>query len=305
MTVTRAQVLAFVKNFVDSTGVDVELSCRFEKNGKFYFTRWTKFSEWDSKYKNLTPNYRSILPCELVLETDLPTKEQNFEISKKIMLELKKRNYPFWCKFTGSKSYHSHLLIPDLLLFNLDEKKDICRFLVNSWFSPEIAKLIDGANFKPRTLIQLEVSTNPKTGIDAVLVEEKLDGVPPKQLLGDASEACFAKPMGRHAMNDLKSWKRELIPRNCDALNYLIENKVPSGNFTRYEYISPSLSAYIRHKSNRNEIAAKYYGVQGKLGDLEAWDKKPSNFSCRQIRIFMKYHKLYSICEKCLVKGGF
>jgi hypothetical protein len=73
-----------------------------KKNGTW--TKWHKLSEWPFEF---APNYRQVLPCELVLESDL-SREENRAIAEAINAGMRKKGIGFYCSFTGNKSYHNH-----------------------------------------------------------------------------------------------------------------------------------------------------------------------------------------------------
>jgi hypothetical protein len=293
------RVFSFLDNLVLNTGQSFDVCRKFKgTDNEFHFTSWVPYSEWKSLKKGLIPNYREILQNEIVFESDLPTEKENRVVALEILSSLEEKNLNFWCVFTGSKSYHIHLLCDELLKVDREVRPKVREFFAKSWFSQEIVSKLDFKNFDTRRLIQIEVATNPKTEKEPEVLREKIDGIQP------SIPAEFFNEKGKRKYElPSSNWKRDLIPKKCDALEYCLVNKVPSGNFTRYEYISSSLSAYIRHKKNREELAKVYYKLQGKSGDLEAWDKKPSNFNCNQVRKFMEKNGFGKICEKCLLSG--
>lgn len=264
---------------------------------EFFFTHWHKMSEWKNFYPTTTPNYRSILYNELVLETDYPTPEENKVIALQVMEKLRERNAKFWCVFTGNKSYHVHTFCDSLKLVQEFQIEKAKRILALDLLGQELFDKMDGSNFRNKRLIQIEVSKNPKTGLDTSFLEEHEGQI----LKFDFGSVLDLEKTFKKYVLPTDDWKRTLIPKTCLALEYALVNKLPSGRITRYEYISPSLAAYIRNRANRDELAKKFYEIQEKHGDLEAWDRKPSNFSCKQIRIFMESNKLSNICEECLL----
>ena len=77
------------------------------------WSSWLLWIDWQICRQDF-PNYRQTLWNEIVLETDYPEKETNWEVAQKIMEHLKKQGYGFKVYFTGNKSYHIHLLFKNL-----------------------------------------------------------------------------------------------------------------------------------------------------------------------------------------------
>jgi hypothetical protein len=281
------------KNFL-SKDDKILLTRKYSISGNSGFTKWVPIEEWKSCYSNILPNYRTIMMNEIVLESD-ESKEENFELAKKIKDVLVKNNFYFWSVFTGNKSIHFHLICNDLLKIDPTMKKEACTHFVHKYFSEDIVEKLDFSNFNPKRMIQIEVAVNPKTKLLPEVFFENLNG-----FYISLDDSLFEHKEKKKYI--VKEWTRDLCPKNCPSLEFCLKNKFPSGELTRYEFISPSLAAYIRYKPNRDFIAESYYKIQGKQGDLEAWDLKPSNFSCKQIRKFMEFHKKGEFCEKCL--GG-
>ena len=87
---------------------------REKKTDKWHgWSTWLQWPDCKLMRKDL-PNYRQTLWNEIVLETDFPTKEVNWEVAQKIMKHLQEQGYGYRCYFTGNKSYHIHLLFKNL-----------------------------------------------------------------------------------------------------------------------------------------------------------------------------------------------
>lgn len=286
----------FLQKLFVEFGEDFWLANKFKINDTYQFTKWYKYSEWKNIYP-MTPNYRSILKNELVFESDYATPEENLDLAKKIIMKLKQQKVRFWCIFTGNKSYHIHTFVNELKQLEEYKLEEAKKLVANKMIGEELLAKLDHSNFRNKRLIQIEVSVNPKTQKNTSVFEE-FDG---EDFCFDFGNSLVIKKKSKYRLEN-KDWERLLIPKECPALEYALKNKLPSGQMTRYEYVSPSLASYIRFRSNRDELAKNYYEVQKKVGDLEAWDRKPSNFNCKQVRIFFEKNNLGYICEECLTK---
>jgi hypothetical protein len=288
--------IEYIKTIND--GKDILISARFKINDELKTTKWVQSEQWKQQYK-IQPNYRQILKHEIVLEKDYPTQEQNKTEADKIIQKLEEQNINYWSIYTGSKSYHIHLFVPDLK--KLDEtiiptaKKTIAKELAGEYYEG-----IDEANFYNKRLIQIEISTNPKTGKNAQPYKEKRNGNYPT--VTKIEKQLKELTIKKHNTT-FKNWQRDLCPKKCEALEYAINNNIQGKNKTRHHYIAPSLACYIRYKKNRDELAIKYYKSQNKpAGELESWDKLQTYFTCNRIREYFKDINKENICLNCLLK---
>jgi len=292
--------IEYIKTLND--GNDILLSSRFKSKNEMITTRWTLSEQWINQYKVL-PNYRQVLKHELVLEKDYPTREQNKEEADKIISKLEEQNINYWCIFTGSKSYHIHILVPNLKEINESIIPEAKQTIVKELIGSELYTGIDEANFYNKRLIQIEFSINPKTGKDTEPYKDKINGDYPT--LKKIEKKLMVIKLKKHDIG-FKTWERDLCPKNCAALEYCLDNNVfkEQSNKTRHHYIAPSLACYIRYKTNRDELALKYYVAQEKnSGELESWDKLQTYFSCGRIRQYFKDIDKEEICIKCLLEG--
>lgn len=83
------------------------------KDGTIACTKWLHPNEWAKQHKS-QPNYRSVFPNEIVLETDFPLKETNWLVAQTIMQKLREQGYGYRCYFSGNKSFHIHLFFKNL-----------------------------------------------------------------------------------------------------------------------------------------------------------------------------------------------
>lgn len=298
------QIYSFLDYICGLGNQDIYLANKFlGKDNEYHYTSWVKYSQWEKHYPNIVPNYRQILSKEIVLEKDNPDKEENRKEAEKIIAILKAKNINFWCIFTGSKSYHIHLLCDDLKVLE-DElrplaKKKIALELIGA----ELYKGIDEANFGNKRLIQIEFAVNPKTGIKAQPFDELINGKQPE--IPELTKEERTIKLKRKLVGDI-DWKRNLVPIVCPALELFFEKEIKSisGNKTRHHFIAPSMAAYIRFKSNRDDLAKKYYIAQNKpVGELESWDKLQTYFSCHRVRQYMQDNNQGQVCAKCLMES--
>jgi len=283
---------------------DILLANKFlGKDKEYHYTNWIALSEWDSRYPTLTPNYRQVLSNEIVLEKDNPDKKENKKEALKIIEVLKAKNINFWCIFTGSKSYHIHIICDDLKIVEEElrplAKKKISLDLIGE----ELYRGIDEANFGNKRLIQIEIAVNPKTGIKAEPFGELTGGEQPE--IPELTNEVRTIRLKRKLVGNI-DWRRNLVPIVCPALELFFDKEIKSirGNKTRHHFIAPSMAAYIRFRSNRNDLAKRYYIAQNKpAGELESWDKIQTYFSCHRVRQYMQDNNCGQVCAKCLMES--
>lgn len=287
--------LEFIQEFNNQ---DIRVALRYKlNNGEMVTTKWkdTFISNWDKKYPGLTPNYRQVLDNELVLESDLPTREENKVIADKIINILEAKNINYWCIFTGSKSYHIHIIfkLHNSEKCNIAETK---RNLAKRILPRELYDEVDEANFFKIRLIQIEGSVNPKTGNMSEKYTEKINGVQPI-IKGAEPTVCQI---------NMPEWKKSLAPEYCAELEYMMEHYVKdSSKMTRHHMILPSFAAYVRNKPNRAELIRKFCEVQKKdPSEIDGWDSLNTYFGHKQIREYFKENGLEHISVQCLLSGG-
>jgi hypothetical protein len=293
--------LEYIKSLND--GNDILLSSRFKSNnGEMITTKWTLSEQWKNQYK-VIPNYRQVLKHELVLEKDYSKPEQNKKEADKIIQRLEEQNINYWSIFTGSKSYHIHIFVPELKELNSSLIPQTKSAIVKNLIGQDLYKGIDEANFHNSRLIQIELSVNPKTGKHSEPYKEKKDGGYPTL---KSIEKKMREIKIKRSDVEYKDWQKDLCPKKCNALEYCFENNVfeEQSNKTRHHYIAPSLACYIRHKKDRDDLARKYYVAQEKpVGEIESWDKLQTYFSCKRIRQYFESIGKDEICIKCLLEG--
>lgn len=301
-----SKTLKFLEYIKSLNNQDILLANKFlGKDKEYHYTSWIELSKWQERYPTITPNYRQVLSNEIVLEKDYPDKEQNKIDALKIIEVLKAKNLNFWCFFTGSKSYHIHILCDDLKVLEEELRPLAKKKIAQDIIGEELYKGIDEANFGNKRLIQIEVAINPKTGIKAQLLDECYTGKQP-DIPELTSEERTIKL--KRKMVEGVSWKRNLVPIVCPALELFFtkELKSTNTNLTRHHWIAPSMSAYIRFRQDRDDLAKRYYVAQNKpAGELESWDYLQTYFSCHRVRQYMQDNNCGEVCAKCLMESAF
>ena len=138
-----------------------------------YFTKWMNFIdilkyEPDEYIKEVhmtrdtfieKATHRSVLGVELMIDIDEPGNHISIkEKAEDICNRLKKSNISFTCHFSGSKSYHISILVPDL--------RKQGRSYINNYKKRILSNLVksDGLKASTRNMIALEGVKHWKTG---------------------------------------------------------------------------------------------------------------------------------------------
>lgn len=313
----------YLLDLFNSSGENFWVGERFIlPNGEITWHKWQEVKDYlENKTVStitgnqilLIPNYNTVPKGHIVIESDLD-KETNAKIAERIVKALKEKDYSFTCYFSGNKSYHIHLVFGKELSELNDFQRTKAKNLFVEQFPKDISDVIDRSNLTKKHMILIPGAFHPRTNKPKILITqnnpEKIN-VFPEKLIAEAKTI----PQPKQDLTGLS-----YAPGKCLACEYALINHIPQlGGLTRYENISPNLAAYIRGKPNRNELAEKYYTIQKKDGssdpitgklntkttELECWDKKPSEFSCRQLNYYMNSIGLGNLCDLCLLKGGY
>lgn len=303
-------IRTYLQDLYNSTKENFWVGERFKfQNGEFGWYEWQQVKDYlekkpiitsSGKEKILNPNYRTTLKNEIVLETDL-TKEENAKIAERIIRGLREKDYSFSCYFTGNKSYHIHLFFKSELSELNDFQRTKAKNIFVEQFPKDISDLIDRSNLTKKHMILIPGALHLKTNNSKTLIASNIPEILnnfPEMLLEEAKKT----PEPKQDLSGLS-----YAPGKCLACEYSLNNYISQlKGLTRYENISPNLSAYIRGKKDRDELAQKYYSIQQKeTSELECWDKKPSEFSCKQLSFYMNSIGLGKICDLCLINGGY
>lgn len=124
-----------------------------------------KFSKWvyylDATDEDIEKaSHRTLLSNEIVLDFD-PEPNETFEDLtrkvKRVCYDLKKKKVVYDCYFTGSRGYHIHIFVKDMLLMDREERRDF-RINLIKFFGAELQKNSEG------TAIAIEGVPHWKTG---------------------------------------------------------------------------------------------------------------------------------------------
>ena len=137
-----------------------------------YYTYPSK--DYDDRFLffNDRPQHRKILVHEIIIETDHKSKEENYEVSKKIEKVLEKKKYSYTKWYSGNKSYHFHLFFPNLkLITEKHELKILKGSIIKEAFPKSVGELKIDMQLTGQHLIRAEYSLHPKTQNYKVLLK--------------------------------------------------------------------------------------------------------------------------------------
>jgi len=151
-----------------------------------------EFSEYFKYAHSMQPGHREIFQDELVIEGDLPKRQDNLKNSKWIEERLAGLNLTYKKYYSGSKSYHFHLFFPELLNYERKEipqiKERILRYITQCSSASNSCKDCKMDTCKLRVqgidlqlmknhLIRLEYGIHNKTDRRKILIKERDFGV--------------------------------------------------------------------------------------------------------------------------------
>jgi len=266
-------------------GMDFYVSYRFPN---LSWVKWKKLSEWNF---SIEPNYRQVLPSELVLETDF-SREENEAIAKEIISILKKKGISFFCAFSGNKSYHFHIFWSNLAELGDFQRTKAKHLLIDWLLGPELAPKIDKSNLGKKHLILINGARHPKTGMAKTIyaLNETCElNVLPLEILAEAErskELEFEQTI-------------RCAPLSCPFIEYACYNSLPISN--RNSNLVPNLVAVTPQIAVWQRCA----DIQGKrLIEFENWAKRKPNFNCKQLQNYAGTIGKRSICDLCLLNRG-
>jgi len=87
--------------------------------------KWTQWKTWYGGFsfeelRNAYDVHRSVLPCEIVIESDYPTYEENYDAVKLIGAILEKEGFQPLYYYSGNKSVHIHVYFSFKCLLNIN-----------------------------------------------------------------------------------------------------------------------------------------------------------------------------------------
>ena len=282
-------VLNELKTLSTNSGIDFYVSFRY-KNGGWH--KWTLLSQWPEKYP---PNYRQVLPNELVIESDFSLQE-NIQIADEICALLKSQGVSFLRFFSGNKSQHIHTDFEGLEKIPPQLRTEIKIKLVEKLIGLDLAAKIDKSNLGQKHLILIPKEKNPKTGIPKKLIESycaEIINHLPQDILATAQNL---KPV----MGKVQSISKPIL--KCRAVELSLKERFIDGS-GRQNQLAPNVSALTRQHPQRQELRDCFYSIQVdvKPNCLECWDTANSKFSCRQLRHYMQKIGHGAVCDLCLL----
>ena len=292
----------------NSLGQDFWIAQRFKiKSGKVVCLPWQLVSEYlqnkkvtdkNGKQHLIEPNYKMVLPNEIVLESD-KTVEENTELMNKIKKILIEKGVSFKIYFSGNKSLHCHIFFDNTLKEVQEEQREEAK---RNWaietIGKELFNEIDPALFRPKQLCLIKGCNHPKTGKEKILIEENIieDGINkfPSTIIPDLREPT--KKIGLDIT---------ITNINCPAIQYVINNYCNDGT-GRQDYLAPNVSAITRHHKDRETLRNKFYQTQHDIKPrcLECWDTTDADFRCSDLQQYMHKIGKQNICHACLLSGG-
>ena len=152
----------------------LKIACKDPNND--YWTKWEKFpgaliknefGEYGLKSSNISAAidvHRSILPNEIVIESDYPTYEENYEASKIIGAILEHKGFTPHYYYSGNKSLHIHIFLDFEFLNNIQNKDKFMEWLRSKMIScwDIKAREFDEELIRASHLIRAELSKNKK-----------------------------------------------------------------------------------------------------------------------------------------------
>jgi hypothetical protein len=255
------------------------------KDGKIACSKWLSPSDWKKQHKT-QPNYRSIMPNEIVLETDFPTKETNWLVAQKITELLRQQGYGYRCFFSGNKSFHIHLFFTEMAL--LPEQLVRCKKLwILQTLGEVLANDVDESNCGKKHLIGIEETPHPKTGAKKTSVAEHGDwqaNAMPESILQEAKK--------EPKVNFVKQVDN-IAPKHCLLIQWACENKLPVS--CRNQNLVPNVVAFTQDRKVWQQCA----NTQGKqVSEFENWAARKPQFNCRQLQVYGKKIGI-SVCNYC------
>lgn len=111
-------------------------------DGEKRFSKWVYYLDATEQDIN-SATHRTLLKNEVVLDFD-PEKDQSLnDLTRKVILvckELKHKKLDYECYFTGSRGYHIHIFIKDMLFIEDKYKRQEYRVNIIKFFGAEIQK---------------------------------------------------------------------------------------------------------------------------------------------------------------------
>ena len=289
------QSLQGVKKILDN--IQNELMPNFKVAHRTYksvksdiWSKWIPWVQWKMPY---LPNYRQILPNELVFESDFPTRQENETFAQLIIKKLKDSGYSYNAVFTGNKSIHIHVFFKANKPEEIDKTKIALRIIGPELFNEP---KLDKSNFLKTRMIQIENAQNPKTGN----MPEKIDSnIGPDIPVIDSDYITTLEQKKKKSTIVTTKQKRIIdngAPHRCGFLEYAARNPLPEGS--RHLTVEPNLAAYINFNPEKEALSVEYYNTQ-QNPNTNSWRDADAQFNCSQLKKYAKSIGITNPCELC------
>jgi len=262
----------------------------FAKAFPTHWTKWLNREDFEKKYPNMDPNYRSVLPAEVICEFDFENKKMNLDYSTTLQEKFLEHGIGFIFSFSGNKSYHTVSFFPELEKVPNQIRPRAKELIVKELTNPNLFDSIDHANFRNGRMIGIINEPHRSTGVKKTLI--KVVGNPyqnkiPIQIKKKISKLKVFKPNKKISFNR---------GSKCLFIEWCCENKLPVS--CRNQNLVPNVVAYTENRTVWKQCAM----VQGKqLTEFENWAKREPEFSCAQLK---KYSEKIGMGNLCALCGG-
>jgi hypothetical protein len=216
---------------------------------------WIKISEANTE----KIQHRQQLDCELILELDMPTRNENEMLAESIKLCLQHNSFGYSLFMGGTKSVHCHIFFNRTITNQERESFIDC-------FFPIVKKHLDKVFWtQERHLIALEYAPHYKTGKEKELIEK-------------------TEP----TINEFPILQKTV----CKIINYALYHKLPEGN--RNKDLMPNFMGLSPSKETINKMAETQ---KMPIANISGWEK--TNFNCIHLKQYAKENNLPDLCENC------
>jgi len=301
---------------------DLQLSLRTKDNN---WTKWQTFYQYNvDQLQNAYEIHRGLLGNEIVIESDYPTYEENYEAARYIGTLLESKGYIPHYYFSGSKSIHIHLFInyeiftqlPDDLqhkLRNIWKTKDtflkhFIKFLrerlITCWGMNE--REFDSGLIQGTHLIRSELSRN-KLGYKTFLGYTHFD-IPPIPYVCNEENRIYpqlgvvklSKPLEFEQICEeflLSLKKKKRNSNNCSLNNYFDNNTIihPCVKWLLSDEFCASRDGRNRAMFILCNELKRIYGDNAKVILLDWVDRTNADITEQEIDYRLKQSKSYSI----------
>src|SRR3990167_2452559 len=249
-----------------------------KRYGKFKVAMMTTYGSWsyfnypsdNGKYHCLNDDLkdRQIMHDEIVIESDLSMRKMNRGVSERIEKRLLRKNIEYSKWFSGGKSYHIHLTMPELLKFSGEDLKLLKRLFVLWLYDFDIQEVyrhkID-LQLCGTHMIKLEYSPHSETNIRKQLISEndsdKQNKIP---------EIIWSKFKQEKEYVPNKNFKPQSFD-DKECLKYFTKNKVSDGK-QRIAFI-----LFNNYKMS--------YGIEAATDFIKNWNAEINKYAIPEVKL--------------------